>query len=216
MKRRVVFWDLGNVLFKFRIADFLKAVIAAGHQEAVCQRELDEIITRSFHGALSLSGTIDELVNVTRCRESAVMEIMEQDWVIPNRELMECVRRFSSECHQGIISDLWQVPFFWIRRDYERFLSIFDYDKMFFSNLVGSTKTESGDNNLVRAAICMSGLQPSHTCMIDDDVNVIQVASGVGMHTIHFPESRLAEKRAGWKVSNEVVVAKLRKEFLDL
>jgi len=214
MRRRVVFWDIGNVLFKFRIADFLKAVTAAGHQEGVRQCELDEIITRSFHGALSLSGTIDELVNVTRCRKSDVMEIMEQDWVIPNCVLMEHVQRFCSECHQGVISDLWQVPFFWIRRDYERFLSIFDYDKMFFSNLVGSTKTEAGENNLIRTAIRMSGLRPSHTCMIDDDISVIQVASDAGMHAIHFPESGLAEKRAGWKSSNEVVVAKLRKEFL--
>jgi len=215
MNRRVVFWDIGNVLFKFRIADFLKAVITAGHQTKICQCELDEIITRSFHGVLSCSGTIDELAKITGCRKSAVMEIAEQDWVIPNRGLMEYVQHFSSECHQGIISDLWQVPFFWIRRDYERFLSIFDYDKMFFSNLVGSTKTEAGENNLIRMAIRTSGLRPSHACMIDDDTNVIQVASDAGMHAIHFPESGLVGKCVGWKSSNEVVVAKLQKEFLS-
>lgn len=215
MNRRVVFWDIGNVLFKFRIADFLKAVITAGHQKVVCQRELDEIITCSFNGMLSYSGTIDELAKITGCRESVVMEIVKQDWVIPNRGLMEYVQHFSSECHQGIISDLWHVPFFWIRRDYERFLSIFDYDKMFFSNLVGSTKTEAGENNLIRMAIRTSGLRPSHTCMIDDDINVIRVASDVGMHAIHFPESGLVEKCVEWKSSNRVVVAKLRKEFLS-
>lgn len=214
MKKKIIFWDIGNVLFKIRTADFLKAVITAGRQKETNQRRLDEIITRSFRGRISFSRTIDELVNITRCSRSTVMEIMKQDWVIPNRELMKYVHILSSECHQGIISDMWHVPYFWICRDYKQFLKIFDDDKVFFSHLAGLTKKEDGKRNLIGRALRTCSLLPSDACMIDDDVDLIQATSEIGMHAIHFPRRRLVRKHVNWKFSNEVVVNKLREEFL--
>lgn len=208
MSVKVIFWDLGNVLFKIRINDFLNEVFTKSKKDSKNLDAVRKIITSSFKGKISLSETMAQLSLTTECDKQILYELLELDWILANDELIDYILTISGICKQGIISDLWSIPYYWIQKRYHNFLRIFVNEMLMFSNLTGLTKRDEGDAYL-KQILKNLNLQPYSVCMIDDSVATIETANMIGLQTIHYPKVCLSHGNVDWKEANQQVIKSL-------
>lgn len=211
----IVFWDLGNVLFKIQSDHFLQSVIQKGGRSNIDKKEIDKIVTLSFSGNLSLEETIDNLVYITGCQKKIVYQMMKLNWIFVNTELINFINFISlrCQCRQGIISDLWSIPHYWIQKQCKDIFLLFDSELIFFSNLTGFTKRDDGKQYFIDI-VKQINLDPKEICLVDDDLKNLDKAREFGMSTIQYARVSLKDGEINWQKANELIVSKLKTKLL--
>lgn len=207
MYMNVIFWDLGNVLLKIRSDDFLQNIF-----EKSCSRDLDynqlaHIITLSFNGKISLEDTCLEIINLTGISQVDLWDLIEKNWIMVNDELINFIGENLLEYHHGVVSDLWQIPYYWVQKIKRQIFYFCDKKLMFFSNLTKNTKRD-GDVEYLKEILRRCSLKSENVWIVDDDRNILKKASILGMQTFHYQKPNWENKKLNWGIGNRQIIYK--------
>lgn len=201
INKKIIFWDIGNVLIKGVHGPLLEFLYQG--REKVISRELfdDEaakVLDDSFYGKITLKETWQKLQQLSGINnvtfEKAKKNTEKNDY---NKELLARIIGIKSKFQLGIISDLSQIGYCVAKKNIGSFLKVCPENLMFISLFNSMTKIKDGAEffNLVTQKI---NSEPRNCFFIDDDIRNIDLANKFGFKCICF----LHDESAGFKSSN--------------
>jgi epoxide hydrolase-like predicted phosphatase len=182
-KIRAVIWDLGGVIL--RTEDL-------SHRE-----KWERIVFRSEMSQLASVGraSVDDIWNAIQNKlnlDNQDLENLREDFFAGDRideELVSFIRNLKGNYKTGMITNAWPDIRHWIVNEWK----IADaFDHILISAEAGIVKPETKIYSLSLQAL---DVQPIEAIFIDDFIENIEGANAVGMHTIHFYDSKDAMKQ---------------------
>ncbi|MCL1972439.1 MAG: hypothetical protein FWG57_05565 [Endomicrobia bacterium] len=175
-----IFFDIGNVLIKFKLMSFLKAFNNS---------ELDESFLNCLDMAFLGEAPEDNIImSMNKLAGKDIFAFYEEtkfknSWIQINNELFEIIRNYSDKFKYGIISDLWCVPYKIITAEYPSFFSHFPQNNIFISYKTGFSKREHGAQ-VFENVLNTLDIAPGNILYIDDDFENVKNAQLVNMNAI--------------------------------
>lgn len=203
--KKIIFWDIGNVLVKFLENDFmtkLKEVRLEELSEEEFETRYRKIMDQSFLGLITLDETwlrILALIN----KQGNEKEFWEDQYQsVLNEELLDFIKANQENYHFGLISDLNQIAHSRLMAFHGDILKFFQPELVYLSNQTGRSKRDHGIS-FFKNIFSSLGNNHGGIIYIDDDQANVSLAESVGVKGILFPKLKIGES---WSDINKVIL----------
>lgn len=196
----MIYWDLGNVLFKFYNDDFkmlLESLTISSDKKRSFSVRYDDILSDSFIGKIDYFQTIERISEVTGLNSAKILELTKDYKIEINHQLLDFIKKDDLHSH-GIISDLHQIAY---RALIDKFPNFFDYftsSHIFLSFRTRMTKRDGGLKYFSK----IFSKNSKKTIYVDDDEANLCIVKRTGAAAVLFP---WRDSGRSWSEANKFV-----------
>jgi len=205
----VIFWDIGNVLVKFKesnFENFFKNNRLRHLSEEEFNNNFIKIIGQSFFGEIDLYSTWDKLFFLTDLDKDKEEFAKQKFESFINADLLSFIKDQLNHCYIGIISDLHQIAYNSIITKQKDFFSFCTEDLIFLSNKTRKSKLAFG-LKYFEEIFEIAKKYNKKILYIDDEIQYIDLANKLNVETVLFPK---IDKKLNWNKANNIVINKMR------
>jgi FMN phosphatase YigB (HAD superfamily) len=187
----VVFWDIGNVLIKFRerkVKQYLEKNKLASLSNKSFINSYREIMNQSFLGQISLAATWKKLFDLTNLNKEQQKFIKGEYKLVVNNRLIKFMKSQLCNCDHGIISDLHQIAYHAAMHHNPGIFKICLPKLIHLSNQIGSSKNTDRYKYL-KSIFSKAGNNRHNIIFVDDAIQNVRAAKSLGVNAILFPKA---------------------------